>query len=85
MLLELQNYQDFQKKNNKIKRRRKICSSSPWRWWKVEMAPTISDSFPARLHMERVLCRNTSLLALLNSPSLVNKSRYSNNFVVDGS
>lgn len=51
----------------------------------VEMAPTISNSSPARLHVEQVLCRNTSLLALLNSPSLVNKSCYSNNFVVDAS
>lgn len=49
----------------------------------VEMAPAISDSSPTRLHVERVLCRNTSLLALLNSPSLVNKLCYSNNFVLD--
>lgn len=50
-------------------------------WWKKGPASTI-DSCPAWLLIERSLCKKTSLLALLNSPTAINKSYFSSSFVV---
>ena len=46
--------------------------------------PSISDSCQAWLRIERQLCKKSSLLALLNSPTTVKKSCYSNSLVIHG-
>ena len=52
-------------------------------WWR-RGPPSISDSCPAWLRIERLLCKKSSLLALLNSPTTVKKSCYSNSLVIHG-
>ena len=52
-------------------------------WWR-RGPPSISDSCPAWIRIERLLCKKSSLLALLNSPTTVKKSCYSNSLVIHG-
>ena len=50
-------------------------------WWK-NSPPADSDDCPAWLTLERSLCRSTSLPALLNSPTKVNKTAYSGSSII---
>ncbi len=49
-------------------------------WWKKGL-PYNADSCPTWVRTERLLCKKTSLPALLNSPTTVKKSYFSSNFV----
>ena len=44
-------------------------------WWR-RGPPSISDSCPVWLRVERLFCKKSSLLALLNTPTTVKKSCY---------
>uniref|UniRef100_A0A0S7EX59 LIN1 n=1 Tax=Poeciliopsis prolifica TaxID=188132 RepID=A0A0S7EX59_9TELE len=57
------------------------CHLSILAWWKK--GPLSSDeTCPSWLSLERLHCCNSSLTALLNSPIKVNKTRYTNSFVI---